>query len=94
MHTRPDIQDKTHDGALYATNLAMDGEIANRETRKGRLYGAAAVPVITKPTSSYCGHSEEQSHSYHGRGGKYFSCNYGSAVSLLSKRDMDQMKSL
>ena len=73
MHALPNSQDEKHDDALHATYLVMDGEAAHRETRKGRLYAAAAVPVITKPTNNYCGYSEEQGHSNHGRGGKCFS---------------------
>ena len=72
MHVPPNSQDKTHDDALHATTLVMDGETAHRETRKGRLCGAAAVPV-TEPTSNHCGHSKEPGHSNQGRGGKCFS---------------------
>ena len=35
---------ETHDDALHATNLVMDGETAHRETRKGRLYGGSSRP--------------------------------------------------
>ena len=70
MLVLPNVPDKMHDDALNATNLVIYGKIVCRETRKGWLYGAAAVPTITKPTSNYCGHYKEQGHSNHGRGRK------------------------
>ena len=47
----------------------MAGELAHRETARGRLPGAAVVPV-SKPTTSHCGHNEEQCHSDHRDGGR------------------------
>ena len=47
----------------------MAGELAHRETARGRLPGAAVVPV-SKPTTSHGGHSEKQGHSDHGESGR------------------------
>ena len=63
---------------------------------KGQPYGAAAVPVITKPTSNHCGHTEKQGHSNHGNSGKYSMFISGSTIFLLRKgvMDMESMQHL
>ena len=101
----PNGLDKMHDDALNAPNLVIYGKIVRRETREGRLYGAATVPKITKPTSSYCDHQQAVTVTTIkskatvimgevGNASVEIMFDSGSAVSLLRKRDMKHMKSL
>ena len=60
---------------LLVDNKAMAGEPARRETARGRLPGAAVIPV-SKPTISHGGHSEERGHCDHWEGGRCFCRNY------------------
>ena len=59
----------TQDSALPVDSRAIAGELADREMVRRRLPGAAVIPV-SKPTTSHCGHSEEQCHSDHRDGGR------------------------